>query len=255
MAKNNLALLGAAGAAALLLMASKKKPSKGDDASLPGGADDRHDALPEGDGSVGEEDLPAESGHVYADLFDSWNSGKHAVMGKLYQVRPGDNLLEVSREVLFGSRKQRVNGIERQMVIDYSIRIDCSPWNQTVYGRGPEQLKPGHYAVENGWSQKGVCFMPIFANNSERLKKGLLPSTGQGKSYPLIWLPMINLDVLDKDQMVTVEGMNHPDDGRGEYSMIDPPPWVIDLGFSGEVDNVTGCELPEGDFRKRLEPF
>ena len=71
----------------------------------------------------------------------------------------------------------------------------------------------------------------------------------------LIWLPMINLDVLDKDQMVTVEGMNHPDDGRGEYSMIAPPPWVIDLGFSGEVDNVTGCELPEGDFRKRLEPF
>lgn len=255
MAKNNLALLGAAGAAALLLMASKKKSSKGGDASLPSVDDNRKEVLPDSAEEVEEEPPPASGGHVYEGLFDSWSSGKRAVMGKLYQVRPGDNLLEVSREVLFGSRKQRVEGIERQMVIDYSIRIDCSPWNQTVYGRGADKLKPGHYAVENGWSQKGVCFMPIFANNAERLRKGMMPSTGKGKSYPLIWLPMVNLDVLDRDQIVTVEGMNHPDDGRGEYSMIDPPPWVIDLGFSGEVDDITGCELPEGDFRKRLEPY
>lgn len=252
MAKRNLAFLGVAGAAAVLLMASKKKSSSGTTAHLDAGKD-RGQPLPDAD--IEEQQPPEKSEGIYRGLFDSWSSPKRAVMGKLYQVKPGDNLLEVSREVLFGSRKQRVEGIERQMVIDYSIRIDCSPWNQTIYGRGPGKLKPGHYAVENGWSQKGVCFMPIFANNKERLKNGQPPSTGKGKSYPLIWLPMVNLDALEEEMRVTVEGMNHPDDGRGEYSMIDPPPWVVDLGFSGEVDETTGCALPEGNFTKSLEPY
>jgi hypothetical protein len=251
MASKDIARLGIAGAAALLLLMSTKK--KGGAKGSPGSSvdeDDRATPLP---GVEAEEQVPA--GSPYDNLFRGWDSGDKAIMGRLYQVREGDTLLGISREVLFGSREPRVDGSERQLVIDYSIRIDCSPWNQTVAGRGPEMLKPGHFAVENGWSKKGVCFLPIFSDNKSRLRQGKPPSTAKGKSYPYIWLPMLNLDVLEKERRVTVEGMNHPDDGHGEFSMIDPPPWVVDLGFTGSVESTTGCELPEGDFRKRLEPY
>jgi hypothetical protein len=54
---------------------------------------------------------------------------------------------------------------------------------------------------------------------------------------------------------VTTFGQDYADDGRGSYNMIDPPPWVIDLGFDDVSSSLSvGCNLPEGDFTSIIDP-
>ena len=97
--------------------------------------------------------------------------------------------------------------------------------------------------------------MPQFHDNGSRMMAGDGPMVGKGNSFPFIWIPMIDLDLFMSTGEVTTLGQNWPDeDGEGEYSKINPPPWVLDLHFEGELDSgVAGCELPEGDFRQVLE--
>jgi hypothetical protein len=199
-----------------------------------------------------------DSGHVqtYADRLSEWEdpNGRPRI-GRLYQGKSGDTLLTVAREALFGTREPRREPRERQAVIDLSIRIDCSPWNQAVAGRPRDELEPGHYAVTEGWTTKGVSFQGIHADNRARLAEGEPPSVGGGSSFPYFWIPMIDLDALEVQGEVTTYGMNYPDDGYGSYSMIDPPPWVIDLGFDDVNSAIqVGCDLPEGDFRSEIVP-
>jgi hypothetical protein len=177
------------------------------------------------------------------------------LFGKMYQTLKGDTHLKVARRVLFGSSEPRVDPRERQAVIDLSIRIDCSPWNQTVNSRGKDQLAAGHYAAEQGLTDKGIVYLPIFPNNRERLMNGEAPLVGDGTSYPYIYIPMIDLELYMETGEVTTAGQNYPDTEAGMgYSMIDPPPWIVDLGFEGDLTPGTvGCELPEGDFRQDLE--
>lgn len=231
------ALMLGLGAAALLLM-RKGSGSRGieceGEASLPGCA-------------------PAPEPEV-AEL-EKWLSpaGKPQV-GFLYQVVEGDDPLVVARKALFGSQDPRVDAAERQAVIDLSIRIDCGPWNQTVNSRPRGELGAGHHAVDKGYTQKGIRYAPVFPDNAKRLAEGNSPLVGTGGSYPLIWVPRIDLDKFSKTFEVTTLGQDWPDDGDGEYSMIDPPSWVINLDFEGEIEaQFVGCHLPEGNFRRKLE--
>lgn len=241
MAGPNPALLGL-GALAILMMARKRgdvaKPK--DDAGHPAWEHEDHvdTCLP-----------PQEL------LSLSESPSGRPLLGKLYQVVQGDNHLTVARKALFGSTEPRVDPIERQAVIDLSIRMDCGPWNQTVNSAGKGQLGPGHYAVEKGYTDKGILYMPQFPDNRSRMMAGDAPMVGKGNSFPFIWIPMIDLDLFMSTGEVTTLGQNWPDeDGEGEYSKINPPPWVLDLHFEGELDSgVVGCELPEGDFRQVLE--
>lgn len=172
-------------------------------------------------------------------------------VGHFYQIRKGDTLALISREALFGSREAITNPKKRQAVMDLMARIECVPWNQRAYGRPADELDGGHVAVENGWSNLGVSFLPIYAPNRKRISGGLAPSGAPGNSHAFIWIPMINLDIFDSAGVVTVEGMNWPDteDGIG-YSMIDAPPEVMKLRFEEEKPGVFGCELSEGDLKR-----
>jgi len=248
------ALILGLGAAALFLM------RKGDGAAstvpyATGGLEPEPE--PEADTESGEGAVSFGShgaGHT-SDCLDEWLSpeGKPRV-GHLYQVVDGDDPIVVARRALFGSSEPRVDAAERQAVIDLSIRIDCGPWNQTVNSRPKCDLKEGHHAVDRGYTQKGICYARVFPDNAARLRDGKSPMVGDGESYPLIWIPRIDLEKFSRTFEVTTLGQDWPDDGDGAYSMIDPPPWVIDLEFVGEikVDSV-GCHLPEGDFRRSFE--
>ncbi len=241
-------LLG--GALALVLLSRKKAEDR------EGRAYGRHDADDDWDDDWDdeEEEPPIEAEKSYEDLVEEWkDEDGRAMLGHFYQAKSGDNLLTIAREALFGSREPRAEPWERQAVIDLSIRIDCSPWNQAAYGKGPEELEPGHHAVENGWAQVGVAISPSYQCNRHRLARGEKPTSASGDHYPYIWIPMINLDVFEMERSVTTLGQNYPDDGNGEYSMINPPPWVVDMGLAQVASTHVGCALPEGDFRKRME--
>jgi hypothetical protein len=232
------------GAAALLLLSKKK--SNGSSSQLP--APDEYEF------DHSEELPPVDAQESYEDLLLQWIDPQgRAYLGKFYQAREGDTPIGISREALFGTRQPRVEPWERQAAIELSIRIDCGPWNQTLYGKDASQLSPGHHAVDNGWSQVGVSLSPSFQDNASRLAQGIAPTAAPGGGYPLIWIPMIDLDALDSQRIVTTFGQDWPDDGDGGYNMINPPPWVVDLGFDQIAQDQVGCALPEGDFRKSLE--
>ena len=178
---------------------------------------------------------------------------KLAHLGGLYQIRPGDTLLTVAREALFGTRDPINDPVKRAAVIELSVRMDCSPWNQALYGASEEALDTTHPAVQNGWSQMGVSFNPIYTDNRSRMIAAQPPSAATGTKFAFIYIPMINLDLLDGEGRVTTEGMNYPDtiEGRG-HSMIDPPLEILQMGFDDIVLGEVGCNLPEGDFRKKM---
>jgi len=176
-----------------------------------------------------------------------------AELGKMYQIKPGDTPLEVCREALFGSRAPVTDPAMRKAAVDLLVRIDCSPYNQAIYGVPIEELKQGHANIDSYWTQKGVSFNPIYTDNLSRMMDGLSPSAAKGNNFAFIWIPMINLDRLDLDGVVTTEGMYHPDTPNGMGgSMIDPPAEIIDLGLEDAQAGTVGCDLPEGDFRKTI---
>ncbi len=249
-------LLG--GVVALILMTRKKSEPAVNGKKINGTNGHKvngENGHPEPDDDFEEEEPPVAAEESYEELMAEWEDADgRPMLGKFYQVRDGDTLLAICREALFGSRELRLEAWERQAVVDLSIRIDCGPWNQAVYGRGAGELEPGHRAVENGWSSVGVAFAPIFQDNRARLAQGLPPTAAPGDSYPEIWISMIDLDAFDAERTVTTMGQNWPDDGDGEYSMINPPPWVIDLAFDEIASMEVGCNLPEGDFRKTMQP-
>ena len=234
-------LLG--GALALILMSRKKEVGQ-NGAIGPVGEGDEFD----------DDEPPIDVNGSYEHLVAEWEGPEgRPVIGRFYQVKEGDSILAVAREAIFGSRDPRLEAWERQVVSDYSIRIDCSPWNQTLYGKDASMLQPGHRAVENGWSKIGVSFSPSFQDNRALMSQGAKPTSSSGGGHPYIWLPMIDLEALETDRTVTTMGQNWPDDGGGEYNKICPPPWAVDLQFENVAVGQVGCNLPEGDFRKTLE--
>ena len=179
-----------------------------------------------------------------------------ARLGSLYQVRKGDSPLKVAREALYGTRATIQDPDKRDNVVALSILIDCVPWSQANYGRPARYLKPGHAAITKGASVLGISFDPIYAANRLRMMDGQAPSGASGNSYAYIWIPMINMDLLDSDGLVTTRDMDWPDteEGRG-HSMIDPPSQVLALGFDDIKNTQVGCKLPDGDFRRTIEAY
>lgn len=179
---------------------------------------------------------------------------KKARLGSLYQIRKGDSPLKIAREALYGTRSTLQDPDKRDNVIALSILIDCVPWDQANYGRPARYLRPGHPAITKGASPLGISFDPIYADNRLRMMNGQAPSGASGNSYAYIWIPMINMDFLDAENVVTTRGMNWPDTetGRG-HSMIEPPSSVLALGFDDIKNTRVGCKLPDGDFRRVIE--
>lgn len=241
-------LFALAGAGALLLMASKNKKKK---TVYSSNLDDDTAIEPEEDIDDGPEETETPKPSVLSKYMDS--QGK-AVLGGLYQIKPGDTPLEVCREALFGSRYPVVDPFARKAVIDLLVRIDCGPYNQALYGRPLSELMPGHAAAVDHWSIKGVSFNPIYSDNKNRIENGEAPSSAQGNSFALIWIPMINLDKFDLEGIVSTEGMYHVDDqDRMGGSTIDPPAEILNLGFDDlSIEGEVGCDLPEGDFKKKV---
>ncbi len=259
-----------AGAGALLLMSGKKKKrgkkvarSANDSPPPPEEAEDLDDEDEEIFESGEEEsDDEPEDADVEDELDDSsaasvlarnMDSEGRARIGKLYQIKLGDTPLEVCREALFGSRDVVAEPGMRQVVKDLLVRIDCAPWNQALYGLALEDLKEGHANIDSYFTQKGVSFNPVYQDNQRRILNGFRPTSEAGHKFALIWIPMINLDLLDTEGRVTTEGMYYPDteNGRGG-SMIDPPQEILDLEFDEVSADEVGCDLPEGDYRRMV---
>lgn len=274
-AKQGTLFLVAGGAALLLLASGKKKKKKksgatsqppspdseskkeqpaqnmdeeeglDEDVFEPASSPEPAPAPPASEPSTSEPDEPMITRYI--------NPAGKAELGKMYQIKPGDTPLEVCREALFGSRAPVTDPDMRKAAVDLLVRIDCSPYNQAIYGVPIEELKQGHANIDSYWTQKGVSFNPIYTDNLSRMMDGLSPSAAKGNHFAFIWIPMINLDRLDLDGVVTTEGMYHPDTPNGMGgSMIDPPAEIIDLGLDDAQTGMVGCDLPEGDFRKTI---
>jgi len=177
-------------------------------------------------------------------------------LGGLYQIKQGDTLLEIAREALYGTREVLKDPEKRKAVVELAIRIDCSPWNQTVYGRKKDELRTSHPAIAQGLGNLGVSFDPIYQDNRARMAQGLAPSALFGHHFAYIWIPQIDIDLFDSDGIVSIMGQDWDDtpDGRG-HSKIDPPRPIIDLKFDDVTHQSVGCHLPDGDFRRTLEAY
>lgn len=174
-----------------------------------------------------------------------------------YQIRYGDNPIEVARHALFGSRSPVDTEQKRNAVYEYVLRVDCSPWNQAFYGRPIEDLREDHRSLIEEFARLGVSYNPVYSNNRARLLSGLRPTSQGGRSFAFIWLPAIDRAAFAQDMTVTVEGQNWPDTVAGMgHSKLDPPAVVLDMGDANEnragQEIEVGCPLPEGDFRKKL---
>lgn len=250
-----------AGAGALLLLSGKKK-KKGKSTSAPdhqGGhedLDEEDEIFESGEDEPDDEDdelSPSDAGYLSAEevLARHMDPEGRAQLGMLYQIKLGDTPLSVCFEALFGSRDPVSDPVMLQAARDLLVRIDCGPWNQALYGVALEQLKEGHVNIDSYFTQRGVSFNPIYQDNQKRILNGLRPTSDGGVKFALIWIPMINLDRLDLDGIVTTEGMNWPDTESGMgSSMIDPPAEILDLEFAEVSADEVGCDLPEGDFRR-----
>jgi hypothetical protein len=179
--------------------------------------------------------------------------------GAFYQIRYGDNPIEVARSALFGSRTpdSQIGEAKRRAIYEYVLRIDCSPWNQTFYGKPIENLRDDHRNLIQEYANLGVSYNPFYSNNRARLISGLRPTSESGRSFAFIWLPEIDRAAFERDMTVTVEGQNWPDTEAGiGHSKLDPPAVVLDMGDANEnrvgQEIEVGCPLPEGDFRKKL---
>ena len=253
MASKNEKLLLLVGAGALLFLSGKKKKKS---AAASGSADasgqddlDAEDQIFETDDSQDIEDRP--SGTDIIDRYTDPN-GK-AQLGMLYQVKYGDTPLEVAREALFGSRAPVFEAWMRQAAKDLIVRIDCGPWNQAAYGVPLDELRDDHANIGGQFTQRGVSFKPRYSDNRQRIIDGLSPTSAPGNKLPMLWIPMIDLDRLDMEGLVTTEGMNYPDTENGlGGNMIDPPEEIINLGFEQVSATEVGCDLPEGDYRRTV---
>lgn len=201
-----------------------------------------------------EDEEPEEEKSPEEMILGLEDAKRKARLGGLYQIRKSDSLLQIAREALYGTRATIQDPDKRDNVVALSILIDCAPWNQANYGRPAKDLKPGHAAISKGSSVLGVSFNPIYADNRLRMMNSQAPSGASGNSFAYIWIPMINMDLLDSEGIVTTKDMNWPDteDGRG-HSMIDPPSPVLSLGFDDIKNTQVGCNLPDGDFRRVIE--
>lgn len=257
---SKLSLLALGGFAVVL--ASKKKRRRRSDSSeaevdevVEEGWDDESGGVLEEDDlfeEIGEhEDLPPEGGgHLTPAqvILALEHPDKKAHLGGLYQIRLGDNLVMVAREALYGTREQLVDPHKRAAVLELAALIDCSRWNQMLYGADPSILNHQHPAIESGWSQVGISFNPIYTDNRTRMLAGKPPSGAAGNKFAFIYIPRINLDLLDMDGTVTTQGMNYPDRESGMgHNMIDPPIEILNLDTVDVVERDSyGCAIPEG---------
>ncbi len=259
MARNQGKLLLLAGAALLLVSGRKKKRVVKAANSSDGVSGEDMDEQDADSPTTTEATEPTETFEKPASVSPEDILAKYmsqdgrARMGMLYQIMAGDTPLSVCREALFGTREVSPDPAMRNATMELLIRIDCGPWNQATAGVPLSELRDRHAEIDSYFTQKGVSFNPIYQDNVARILNGLAPTSMPGHSFALIWIPMINIDKLDLEGIVTTEGMYHPDTASGiGGSMIDPPEAILALDFDETSSDEVGCNLPEGDFRKTL---
>lgn len=139
--------------------------------------------------------------------------------------------------------------------LDYYTLILCSPWNDAVYGTYGYGDPIGPF---DSPMNRAIRLLPIHADNFERISAGLAPwrniqignagTPGDGsggpmddnhKSFELLWLPAINLEVLwsSNGEAITTEGMTWEDGSN----MLMPPPVVAVLGAENVPPGTWGC--------------
>lgn len=196
-----------------------------------------------------EENEPAKVLSIEEYLLSLEDARGKAKLGGFYQVKKGDTILKIAREALFNTRTTIQDPDKRDAVVEFSVLIDCGPWNQATAGRSAKFLRPGHASLSRG-SALGISTDPIYADNRLRMMNGMAPSGAHGNHYAYIWIPMIDLDLFDSENIVTTQDMDWPDteDGRG-HSMIDPPSRILKLGFDDVMVKEVGC----GENRRVIE--
>jgi len=241
--RKSVLLLGA-GAFALMLASAGKKGKKKDKTP----SQDPKKAQEEEDEEI-KKDLGKKSDEEkFDDILESLIEVEgRARPGVLYQVRPGDSILEISRLALYGTRDPSAiqDPRQRSAIMDYAVRIECSPWNQSLYGKPLNELRTGgHIAMDRQFTTLGISFDPVYSDNLERILEMQAPTADEGRHLPLIWLPFIDMERLDNEGVVTLEGMNWPDteEGRG-HSMIDPPAEILKLGYESVATDQPGCNF------------
>lgn len=133
--------------------------------------------------------------------------------------------------------------------------IQCSGWNDTMYGAEPRR---GTRVSATG---RSILLLPRHAPIGEQLAAGDSPArniqaeSGAGvhddwRNLEFLWLPAINRRVLwdSSGETLTTEGQVWPD-GNSKHN---PPAWVMGLGVideSGDLENfeTLGCPGSDGE--------
>jgi len=132
--------------------------------------------------------------------------------------------------------------IPDQEVLDYLALIVCSPWNDTAYGTSSAAAVGGSLGL--GPQGRGINMYPRHHNNIQALIAGKKPqrttlldgnidqlAPESGNSWPQLWLPPINLDMLKDFGVVTTQGLEW---SNGD-SVLVPPPMVWAHGVYSRV--------------------
>lgn len=262
-------LLLLAGAGVFILMASRRRGATGSTRREPGPVEPPGAAVGHAsdvawfsasyeDLDIGDANTDSGTPRIYGRpttryheiLKNNMDPYGRAQLGMLYQVRASDTPISVCCEALYGTRECNTPEM-RACAIELLIRMYCGPWNQALYAVEIENIHDYPSEIDDRISV-GISFEPIYQDNRKRIEDGLRPTAGMGFRFPLVWVPMIDVDLLESG-IVTTRGMYHSDTyGAIGGNMIDPPKEILDIGFEYVTKSKVGCNLPEGDFRKIL---
>lgn len=190
--------------------------------------------------------------------------------GHLYQVRPGDTffgdngicaraLYQATFEAGLASGMTTAKAQARAVAVaadtsnrvDYLNAIQCSPWNDALYGTwgyGSKAWPSAHGRAIRMLAYHDANYDRLFDGEAPRrliadgkpADAGTGTGTGAGSTLELLWLPPLKASSLldpNRTRQVDVEDMTWPDGS----STIDPPPAISDLGIDGAPGRPWGC--------------
>lgn len=140
---------------------------------------------------------------------------------------------------------------DAQARVEYLQAIQCSPWNDALYGTWR------HSSAYPGAHGRIVTLTPKHDAVYDRLLDGEAPRRtvhlgkpadvgttkspgGVGSRLPLVWLPVLDAEALldpNRSNPVNADGMSWPN-GSSTY---DPPPFIANLGIDGAPGQPWGC--------------
>jgi len=148
--------------------------------------------------------------------------------GAFYQARPGDTVESICSDAICSFGHLSDGASSRSELSGYVQAVLFGRWNMMTWAsRHPSALSGMTWALT-------AELKPEHEDNHSRIRMGLSPSSGPGKSYPLIWMPMFNQDVFDSSGEISTEGVFHDGPEGGSMSAIDPPESIMSLGVTAD---------------------